>query len=188
MSGHFDPKAYKMVWFLGFLDFSARLKGDFILGRTAGLTSGLEVGCATGALVDYLDSKGKVVTGVDFSKEMVDFAKTRRRSGRFLLMDAEKLKFKSGSFEFVYCLNVLHHAQNWRRALKEMVRVASRKVLICEPNYQNPLMRFYIKTIARKYDEGCRFIMPEEFPKKFGTPLFTRLGTHYWFILEKKRK
>lgn len=188
MGGYFNPDAYKKVWLMGFLDISARLKGGFILDRTKGLTTGLEIGCGAGVIVGYLRSKGKKVVGVDFSTDMIKLAKKTQNGGKFAVMDGEKLAFKDNSFEFVYCLNVLHHMYNYRKALKELERVASKKVLICEPNYRNPIMWSYVNTLAKEYDKNCRFILPEEFPKKFGNPMFTRLGTHYWLILEKKRK
>ena len=56
------------------------------------------------------------------------------------LCDAYRLPFESGSFELVYCWELLHHLAEPAQALAEMARVASRCVLLCEPNRLNPAM------------------------------------------------
>ena len=60
----------------------------------------------------------------------------------FKKADSEKLKFKSGSFDTVIEKDMLHHASDPESALKEMVRVAKKRVIVIEANRYNPL--FYI--------------------------------------------
>jgi ubiquinone/menaquinone biosynthesis C-methylase UbiE len=60
----------------------------------------------------------------------------------FKKADSEKLKFKNKSFDTVIEKDMLHHASNPEDALKEMVRVAKRRVIVIEANRYNPL--FYI--------------------------------------------
>lgn len=56
--------------------------------------------------------------------------------------DSEKLAFKNKSFDTVLEKDMLHHASNPEKALKEMVRVAKKRVIVIEANRYNPL--FYI--------------------------------------------
>ena len=60
----------------------------------------------------------------------------------FKKADSEKLAFKNKSFDTVIEKDMLHHASNPEAALKEMVRVAKKRVIVIEANRYNPL--FYV--------------------------------------------
>ena len=88
-------------------------------------TSLLDSGCGDGEDV-YLKKKYfKKITGVDIAesprwKELSGSGITFKRS------DAEKLPFKNSSFDTVLEKDMLHHASNPERALKEMIRTAKK--------------------------------------------------------------
>ncbi len=53
---------------------------------------------------------------------------------KLLAIDAEKVDLPDGSFDCVFAHEVLHHCRSPHRALCEMLRVASKHVVLQEPN------------------------------------------------------
>ena len=53
---------------------------------------------------------------------------------KLLAIDAEQIDLPDGSFDFVFVHEVLHHCRSPHRALGEMLRTASRHVVLLEPN------------------------------------------------------
>lgn len=87
----------------------------------------LEVGCGIGTdLMQYAKAGAKVV-GVDLTPEAIKVTKDRFKkmnlAGRFLVADAEKLPFKSKTFDFVFSFGVIHHTPNPEKAIREIYRV-----------------------------------------------------------------
>lgn len=92
----------------------------------------LDVGCADGVFSKVILDKSKAdeLIGVDVLKSSVDWAgkhwkKTKRM--KFKTGDAHDLKFKSGTFDAVFCLEVLEHVHNPEKVLKEFKRVLKKK-------------------------------------------------------------
>jgi len=83
----------------------------------------LDVGCGTGRWTSRLAATGANVIGVDKSSAMLKFAKKRVGKAKFLLMDSRKLKFQPNSFNFVFQSLMLSHMPDWKKAVKEMIRV-----------------------------------------------------------------
>lgn len=71
------------------------------------------------------------ITGVD----VVDFGQ-RYPKINFRLYNGNILPFSSGSFDTVIAYHVFHHAFQPKRAFKECVRVAKKKVIFVEPVYR----------------------------------------------------
>ena len=53
---------------------------------------------------------------------------------KLLAIDAEQIDLPDGSFDFVFAHEVLHHCRSPHRALCEMLRVASKHIVLLEPN------------------------------------------------------
>jgi len=66
----------------------------------------LEVGCATGYVLNYVCSQG---VGVDINRERLKVAKIRNLNSTFFLSDAENLEFLDKSFNTVIVSEVLEH-------------------------------------------------------------------------------
>ena len=49
-------------------------------------------------------------------------------------MNAERLRYKDNSFDYVISVNFIHHAKNPGMCLKEMMRVAKNKLVIADIN------------------------------------------------------
>lgn len=92
----------------------------------------LDVGCADGVFSKVILDKSKAdeLIGIDVLKSSVDWAnkhwkKTKRM--KFKTGDAHSLKFKSDTFDAVFCLEVLEHVHNPEKVLKEFKRVLKKK-------------------------------------------------------------
>jgi ubiquinone/menaquinone biosynthesis C-methylase UbiE len=61
----------------------------------------LDLGCGTGRTTFPLQQKGHDVIGIDLSKEMIDFARTKHPGVDFRVMNACELQFENESFDYV---------------------------------------------------------------------------------------
>ncbi len=100
------------------------------LGRLASLASDarsvLEVGCGEGSNMHYLAKimPQATLSGADFSKAKIEFAKRIKPGCFFYHADALSLPFNDASFDFVFCRDLLHHVDfNRMGVIAEMMRV-----------------------------------------------------------------
>ncbi|MCA9385150.1 class I SAM-dependent methyltransferase [Candidatus Dojkabacteria bacterium] len=120
----------------------------------------LEVGVGTGIQAKYLVDHNDVkfdFTGTDLSEDMLQV--TRKKftgmEDRITLeaMDAENMTYDDDSFDHVFVGSTIHHLENPRRGVEEMVRVLKPGGTFCmmEPNYIHPKnMHFSHKYEAEK--------------------------------------
>ena len=100
----------------------------------------LEVGTGRGHMAVALAKNGLKVVSIDLDRKAQKTAKLKLKSFKLdksvLLknMNAERLKYKDNSFDYVISVNFIHHAQNPVKCLKEMVRVVKNKVIIADLN------------------------------------------------------
>jgi len=82
----------------------------------------LDIGCGTGANLEYLGDYGSVV-GLDYAREALDFCRLRKHRN-LVRGDAERLPFKEGAFDLITALDLLEHiddskaAEGFSKALK----------------------------------------------------------------------
>lgn len=84
----------------------------------------LECGCGNGKNINYFQKNGFVVSGFDFSENLVKLC--QNRSYNVKLGDIRKIPFKDNSFDNIICIAVLHHLDkevDRILAIKEMMRV-----------------------------------------------------------------
>jgi SAM-dependent methyltransferase len=112
-------------------------------------SAALEVGCGDGFGLDRMKALVASIHGCDNSAAML--AANPMPKDCLTKANAYDLPFADGSFELVYCWELLHHVGDPPAAVNEMKRVASRCVLLCEPNSWNPAMAAYglLKTEER---------------------------------------
>jgi len=83
----------------------------------------LDVGCASGRLIEALKSRGHdVVTGVDVSAEAIAACRERGLADVHV-MPADHLEFPEASYDVLIASDVLEHIEDDRRALLEWRRV-----------------------------------------------------------------
>lgn len=110
--------------------------------KLSGIRQGkvLEIGTGKGHLTVLLARKGLKVISLDLDKEVLKTAKAHlsalKLDKRVSLrkMNAEKLRFKSGSFDNVISMDFFHHAKNPLHCLREMMRVARKTLVIADLN------------------------------------------------------
>lgn len=135
MDSRFDPDTVsnyeRETWSRcadSYLDTFAGLTGQTakILVQNANICEGtevLEIGSGPGHVADLLSIAGGLVTGVDFSAEMVDVARNRYPHATFVHADAERLPFDDGSFDAVVANFVVHHLARPQIVFSEINRV-----------------------------------------------------------------
>lgn len=69
----------------------------------------LEVGCGTGHWLEVLSAPDRSLIGVDYSRGMLAQAQVKHIPAQLVHGVARQLPFKSGDFDFVYCIHALHH-------------------------------------------------------------------------------
>lgn len=120
-------------------DIILNIRGDSVL----------DVGCGTGTLVQMLEEKGYDAVGVEKADEGIK--RCEEKGIEVHQMDAVDLEFKDNSFDTVVSQHVLEHVPGDTKALDEMVRVASKKVIIIVP--QGSLTDHSMDTTEqRRYD------------------------------------
>lgn len=89
----------------------------------------LDIGCADGTTTNNISSTSPKleVTGIDLYKETIEFAKKKYPKVNFVFANAQKLPFKSGSFNYVTAIEVLEHLEDPDEALGEIKRVLKPK-------------------------------------------------------------
>ncbi len=82
----------------------------------------LEVGCASGYLLSKLNSPPELLFGMDVAQGGIKIAKNWVKGGNFCLADARKIPYKSNTFDYLICTEVLEHIQS-DDAVRECYRV-----------------------------------------------------------------
>ena len=87
----------------------------------------LEIGVGNGSHASLLASRAKLFVGIDLTDYAVKSTVERFRvfglPGRIVKMDAERLEFPDGSFDFIWSWGVIHHSSDTRKILEEIHRV-----------------------------------------------------------------
>ena len=107
----------RIKYFRRILEEAARLKG----------TRALDVGSGGGFLSEELAKLGLDVTGVDPSEESVYIAQEHANRGglriAYRVSSGESLPFPDGSFDMVFCCDVLEHVRDLAAVISEISRV-----------------------------------------------------------------
>ena len=87
----------------------------------------LDVGCGTGWFSRRFADAGFAVTGVDIDPASVEFSRGKSNARTsFFVGDARQLTFPDRSFDYAISVAALCFVDDWRGALREIVRVARR--------------------------------------------------------------
>lgn len=124
---------------------------------------GLDLGCGLGRQRHALREAGFRVIGVDPARALLQ--QGRVGDGGAAAGNALALPFRSGTFDFVYTVGVLHHVGDPRAqalAVAEIRRVLrpGGRLIVQESNPRNPLSRFYmgyIFPLLRTIDDGTEW-------------------------------
>jgi len=81
----------------------------------------LDVGCGTALYANLF----KNYTGIDPSEGMLS-----QSNSNVIKASAEKLPFKDKSFDIIISISAIHNFKDYKKAIKEMKRVAKNKIII----------------------------------------------------------
>ena len=94
----------------------------------------LTVGDGNGADAAYLQQKGCDVIASDISGDMLKIAKQEGLIQKYSVENAENISFSDNSFDYVLCKESFHHFPRPWIAFYEMLRVASKGIVLLEPH------------------------------------------------------
>lgn len=129
----------------------AKQRFDYIKSKIdlSQIKSSLDVGCGTG----YSSSNSPLnVIGLDFSFLNLKLNKTTKPDAKLIQGSAYNLPFKDNSFDLVYGWEFLHHLDDPDKAVKEMMRVTKKFLIIIEPNRNN--VGVFLYAILEKIERG----------------------------------
>lgn len=99
----------------------------------------LDIGCGTGIDLDAVSSRTRRAVGIDLSEAMVNAAKERAATGKFVLAvaDGQRLPFPPASFDAVSSRAVLVHTPQPELTVAEMRRVLKPggRAVLSEPDH-----------------------------------------------------
>jgi len=94
----------------------------------------LEAGCGGGQYLYNFSKLGYRVFGIDLSKEILTICRDNCMGYHvkpiLKLADVRNIPFKRECFDVVFSMGVIEHLEDYRKALKEMVRVTKKEGLI----------------------------------------------------------
>ncbi len=96
----------------------------------------LDVGCGEGITLDKFEKEGigKSLHGIDYSDDALKIGKKIYPNLNLKKGDIYDIKEKDNSYDLVMATEVLEHLDDPQKALKELIRVSKRYVLLSVPN------------------------------------------------------
>lgn len=112
----------------------------------------LDVGCGPGLLTKEfaLRSRKFFVTGIDISRVAIRMAKKNCAglpNTSFFVGNANSMPFLSNSFDVVVCKDTLHHFNNSKIAIREMVRVAKKDGIVYVQDLRRDVPWYLLKRV-----------------------------------------
>jgi len=137
MSASYTPHNQRIIdqftrWAKPFAELPIHAEADSLREAVAAcaVTEGvtvLDVACGPGIVACALAQQGAHVIGVDLTPAMINQAKSRSANSKvavtFQVGDARNLPFQKGAFDRVVTRYSLHHMEDPREVLAEMIRV-----------------------------------------------------------------
>ncbi len=110
----------------------------------------LDIGAGPGLVVKEFASRSHhfEVIGIDISPKAIQLAKKNcdgLGNVRFLVADVYQLPFPERSFDVVVCKDSLHHFDNLRKALKEMLRVLKKDGFLYLQDLRRDLPKYLLE-------------------------------------------
>ena len=149
----------------------------------------LDAGCGAGRFTYALSLfKPKKIFGLDLSFGNIKIAKKvfKRKNIRFLQGNALNLPFEKSTFDFVYSSGVIHHTSNFRKGLKELIRVCKKDGHI----YLYIYAKGGIYWQARAFMNKIMKKIPQDYSQKIldllGMPRTRLLFLDLWYVPVEK--
>lgn len=141
-----------------------RKRVDYVREHVPTGSAILDVGCGTGVLAERLLHEGYDVTGADPFPAMLERMHARDPRLKTVQASGQDLPFPDNTFDFTYCVAVMHHIATPRdvhATLVEMCRVTKPGglVMVWDHNPRNPYWPILMKRVPQ--DTGAERLIPE---------------------------
>ncbi len=96
----------------------------------------LDAGCGEGFTMEELlkSGVGKKIEGIEYSKDAISYGKKLFPNLNIKQGSVYELPYKDNSFDLIICTEVLEHLEEPIKALKEMLRVSKKYLIVSVPN------------------------------------------------------
>ena len=112
----------------------------------------LEIGCGAGYSARYLSGRYRSFTGIDYSEELIRYAKTQNSvpDARFEAIDLKNYN-PGRQFDIVFMIGVLHHMTDMPAEMQSLMRLVrpGGMVAVNEPQPSNPIIHRMRKMRAK---------------------------------------
>lgn len=100
----------------------------------------LEVGCGDGYLLKNISCQRRLKNyfALDISLDRISKIRGVNDNAHLIKGNIINLPFKDNLFDYTICSEVLEHVPDYEQALKELIRVTKRNLIITVPNDQEP--------------------------------------------------
>lgn len=137
--------------------------------RAHALRTALDVGCGFGFFSQSLADLGLKVSAIDARSENVSVAKTRSPEVDFRVGNIEAVALENfGAYDLVYCAGVLYHLENPLRALRNLVALTGKVLLI--------------ETVIAPFESQIAVLYEEPQLANQGVNYVACVPTESWFI------
>ena len=104
--------------------------------RFSNINTILDVGCGEGFIMKRLKKVkiGVSWEGIDYSDNVIEIGKRIHPDLKITKGDIYKLPYRANSFDLVVCTEVLEYLENPKKALRELIRVSGKYILLSVPN------------------------------------------------------
>ena len=119
----------------------------------------LDLGCGTGFFLAELEAVHPGAVGLDISHDMLKVSEQYIPGARLVTADAERLPFRPGAFDTVFCKGSLHHTRDHHGFLTNCLEALrpGGVLIMSEPCNDNPLIKLARALLYKKsphFDEG----------------------------------
>lgn len=115
----------------------------------------LDIGCGSSPIITHYPG----ATGIDTNRDKLKYLEKKVPEGNFALISAEKLEFKTQTFDDIICIEVLEHLSNPENTIAEIARVLKPggRVALATPDYSRVLWRMAERFTPYKEDHCYKF-------------------------------
>jgi len=116
----------------------------------------IDVGCGEGYLLHQINERynKKEIYGLDLTSGRIAATKRNIPSAKLLRGNIYKLPFPNNSFDVVVCSELIEHLTNYKDAIKELLRISKKSVIITVPNEQELVKVMCPKCKTKHYYDG----------------------------------
>ena len=157
-TGYSVENAREFGWGTGDLTTERRdLLDNHVVGKAV-----LDAGCGVGGFVDYLSRRGYAATGLEKHDMFLAVGREKGFLGDFVQCDlSSTLPFRDGAFDTTICLDVLEHVENDVHAVRELIRVTRKRLVVAVPQEDRWMPSYSLIFYPYRDPTHLRYYTPE---------------------------